>query len=101
LSGNELFQKIIDVQVIAMSEECHFACDPLVDCANRSALGDKARALNIPSDHALIVEGAFGHVNFICRPKPHMIDVVDLVPPESRLLDLAQKALQLGDLPPI
>jgi hypothetical protein len=62
---------------------------------------EEAKELNIPTTQTLIVEGAYGHVNFISRPDPFIIEVVDLVPPSSRLYGLAQQALQLADLPPI
>ncbi len=99
--GDGLFRRIVAVEIVASPDECHFAQDPAIDCANRSALARKARELNVASAETLIVEGAYGHVNFISRPSPVVIDVIDLVPPESRLYGLARRALELADLPPI
>jgi hypothetical protein len=62
----------------------------------------KAFQLGIPSQKTLIVEGAYGHVNFLYHPEPIFLDVIDLIPPEpSRLYDLVYQSLTLNNNGPI
>ena len=65
-------------------------------------MAEKAKALGLGKDEALIVEGRYGHVNFLSAPDPLQIKVVDLIPPlPSRLLDLARAAVSQQDFPPV
>lgn len=99
---NALFSKIISIDVIASPNDCLFVVDDRVDVANPSQITKKFFDLNLKEDNTLVVEGAYGHVNFIHRPAPLHLKVIDLVPPSSsRLYDLVLKALELADLPPI
>lgn len=102
-AGSEpLFSPITEVEVLATPDECVWTEDPAVDPGNPSQMAAKARALGLPPDATLIVQGTYEHVNFIHHPDPLVIRVVDVTPPEPpKLLSLAQKVLQYADLPAI
>src|SRR5690606_18467641 len=52
---------------------------------------------------AVVVQGRYGHVNFILDPSPLRVTVREVVPPHpAKLLDQARRVLALAeDLPPI
>jgi len=98
-----LFSPITAVDVLALPDTCVWVEDPQVDTGSPSAMASKARALGLDVQATLIVEGLYGHVNFLHHPDPLVIRVFEVVPPEPpKLLALAQKALSYAtDLPPI
>ncbi|MEK7328396.1 MAG: hypothetical protein AAB217_24390 [Chloroflexota bacterium] len=97
-----LFSPIDSVEVLALPEACVFAEAPDTDPANPSALAAKARELGVGPEGTLVVSGKYGHVNFIHRPDPLIIRVVEVAPPEPpKLFGLAQHVLSYADLPPI
>ena len=98
-----LFSPITAVEVLALPDTCVWVEDPQVDTGNPSAMAAKARALGLGVHTTLIVEGLYGHVNFLHHPDPLVIRVFEVVPPEPpKLLALAQKVLTYAtDLPPI
>lgn len=100
--GEELFRKITAVEVVA-SGGCKYVNDAEIDTACRNKMAIAARKYGIGSGETLVVEGMYGHVNFLHAPDPILITLVDLIPPErSRLADLAEAAIaQHVDLPPI
>lgn len=97
-----LFVKVEAITRLAGPENCVRVADENIDVANPSAMAAKAKSLGISSSSTLIVEGAYGHVNFLLHPEPARLRVVDLIPPgRSRMLDLVVRALELGEFPPL
>ena len=96
------FSEIVDVEVLALPNECAFARSPETDCSNRSALAEVARQHGVGADRTLVVWGRYDHVNFIHRPDPLTVRVIEVAPPEPpKLYDLALHVLSYADLPPI
>jgi hypothetical protein len=101
-SDEPLFSAITAVEVLALPDRCLFARDPGTDCANRSALAALAHRLGVGPEGTLVVEGRYDHVNFIHRPDPIVLRVVEVAPPEPpKLHDMVQQVLSYADLPPI
>lgn len=97
-----LFAPIVHVEVLALPDACFYVRDPKTDCANRSALAALATKHGIGKDRTLICEGKYDHVNFIHRPSPFVLKVVEVAPPEPpKLFDLVCHVLSYADLPPI
>jgi hypothetical protein len=97
-----LFSPIDSVEVIALPDTCVYATMPEVDPGNRSALATAAHELGIGPEGTLVVSGKYDHVNFIHRPDPLVIRVVEVAPPDPpKLFGLAQHVLSYADLPPI
>ncbi len=97
-----LFSPITKVSLLSPAERCAWVAAPALDVGNRSALAAKARSLGLGPGDTLIVEGRYGHVNFIHHPDPLIVRVVDVIPPEPpKLFDQAQRVLGFADLPPI
>jgi hypothetical protein len=102
LNREELFAPIVHLEVLALPEACAYLRDPQTDCANRSALAALAAKHGIGKDGTLICEGKYDHVNFIHRPSPFILNVVEVAPPEPpKLFDLVRHVLSYADLPPI
>lgn len=100
--SEELFHRIESIVSIADPSNCTFCIDENVDVGNPSAMSRKADALGLQPSATLVVEGLFGHVNFLHHRNPLRLQVVDLVPPaQSRLKDLVLKAIELENFPPI
>ncbi|HLI09400.1 MAG TPA: hypothetical protein VKV40_22755 [Ktedonobacteraceae bacterium] len=97
-----LFSQITSVEVLALPESCAFVYRPEVDTANRSALAGVAHELGIGPAGTLVVQGLYDHVNFIHHPRPLLVRVVEVAPPEPpKLYGLARQVLSYADLPPI
>jgi hypothetical protein len=97
-----LFSPIRHVEVLALPESCVFLRDPDTDCGNPSSLAALATRMGVGPDRTLICEGKFDHVNFIHRPKPLVVTVVEVTPPEPpKLFELVRHVLSYADLPPI
>ena len=96
------FSEIVEVEVLALPDKCTFVRSPDTDCANRSALAELAHKHGVGADRTLVVWGRYDHVNFIHRPDPLTVRVVEVAPPEPpKLYDLALHVLSYADLPPI
>lgn len=102
-SEEPLFSPITAVEVLALPNSCVRVEDDEVDPGNPSALGAKALALDLGSESTLVVHGMYGHVNFIHRPNPLKVRVIEVTPPTpSRLLGMARQVLAYADyFPPI
>jgi hypothetical protein len=101
-SEEPLFSDITQVEILALPDTCVLVEDDEVDPGNRTALAAKASEVGLGSEVTLVVRGMDQHVNFIHRPKPIKIRVVDVTPPHpSKLLRMARKVLSYADLPPI
>ena len=97
-----LFSPITHVEVLALPESSVYVRDPSTDCGNRSALAALADRTGVSEHETMICEGRYDHVNFICRPRPFRLKVVEVAPPEPpKLFDLVQRVLNYADLPPI
>src|SRR5689334_6519709 len=87
-----LFSPISDVAVLALPETCIWVEDPAVDTANPSDLAAAARRHGAGESAMVVVRGMDGHVNFIHRPRPIQVRVVEVVPPEPpKLLRMARQ----------
>jgi hypothetical protein len=97
-----LFSAITHVEVLALPENCVFVHDAETDCGNRSALAELAMKREVGSQRTLICQGKFDHVNFIHRPRPLTVRVVEVTPPEPpKLFDLVRHVISYANLPPI
>lgn len=97
-----LFAPIQHVEVLGLPDTCHFVQDPETDCANPSAMARLAERQGIGSDATLICQGKFDHVNFLHRPEPLVLTVVEVSPPDPpKLFHLIEHVLSYADLPPI
>lgn len=97
-----LFSPIASVEVLALPDACVFVRDPETDCGNPSALAALAARHGVGADRTLICEGKFDHVNFIHRPDPLRITVIEVAPPEPpKLYELVRHVLSYANLPPI
>jgi len=96
-----LFNPITTVEWLAGPDDCTYVVRPDADTANATALAEVA--LSEGHRQVCVVEGRYQHVNFIVRPCPVEVRLVDVVPPmPSRLLDLARQAVTIDeDLPPV
>jgi hypothetical protein len=98
----DLFAPIVHVEVLALPDTCIYLRDPQTDCANRSSLAQLATKHGAGKDRTLICEGKYDHVNFIHRPSPFVLNVVEVAPPDPpKLYDLVCHVLSYADLPPI
>lgn len=102
-SEEPLFSPITAVEVLALPDTCVLIQDETVDPGNPNALAAKAMALGLEPDDTLVVHGMYGHVNFIHRPNPLKIRVIEVTPPHPpKLLGLAQQVLTYVEaLPPL
>ncbi len=97
-----LFSEITHVEILGLPENCTYVKDSSVDCANRSALAAVAFRNQVKKDGICIVEGKYDHINFICRPDPLVLQVLEVEPPSPpKLYDMVVQALGYADLPPI
>lgn len=101
-SEDELFSPIEDVEWLAGPSGCAFVESPETDTANATALARAALAC-APGIPVCVVEGRYHHVNFIYRPHPVPIRVVEIVPPEPpKLYDMAERVVAFDEsLPPV
>ncbi len=99
---DSLFAPIDSVQVLALPDTCVLVEAPDTDPGNPSALAAEARKAGVGVNGTLVVRGKYGHVNFIHRPDPMVVRVVEVVPPHPpKLFDLARQVIGYADLPPI
>ena len=97
-----LFSEITHVEVLALPENCVYINDNSIDCANRSALADLAYRYQVGKNQTCIVEGKYDHINFIYRPDPLVIQVLEVEPPSPpKLYSMVKQVLSYADLPPI
>jgi hypothetical protein len=102
-TGSEtLFSPLEKVEILALPDDCVFITDLNTDPANRSALAKLALRHNVSEDQTAIVVGAFDHINIIHHPKPMVLRVIEVVPPEPpKLYHMIEQVLSYADLPPI
>lgn len=86
-----LFRPVRQVEVLSLPDSTAFVHDPSIDVMNANALG---RAAGLHPGKTVVVEGEFGHVNFIHREAPVRVLVFDLTPPSPPKLNaLVARAL--------
>ncbi len=101
-SSETLFSPVEKVEILALPDDCVFITDSNTDPANRSALAKLAIGHNVSVNQTAIVAGAFDHVNIIHHPKPLVLRVIEVVPPEPpKLYHMVEQVLSYADLPPI
>lgn len=101
-SDEDLFSPITEVRIVALPISCQWIQDESVDTANPSALAAAALRHGAQATDTAVVSGLDGHVNFIHRPSPIKIRVVDVVPPDSaKLVRMARHVLTFAELPAI
>jgi hypothetical protein len=101
-SDQPLFAPISAVSLLAGADECAYVEDPEVDTAVPTALARTALT-RAPGKRGVVVQGRYGHVNFIVDPRPLRVTVREASPPyPAKLLDQAHRVLELAEeLPPI
>lgn len=101
-SFEPLFAPVIDVGYLAGPDRLVWIDAPDVDVGNATALAGAARQAT-PGLDAYVVCGRHAHVNFLWRPEPLIVRVVEVVPPTpAKLFDQAQQAIAFDeDLPPV
>jgi hypothetical protein len=101
-TSETLFSPVEKVEVLALPDDCVFIADPATDPANRSALAQLAVKHRVSADQTAIVAGTFDHINIIHRPKPLVLRVIEVIPPEPpKLYHMIEQVLSYADLPPI
>jgi hypothetical protein len=101
-TSETLFSPVAKVEVLALPDDCVFIADPATDPANRSALAQLAVKHHVSADQTAIVAGTFDHINIIHRPKPLVLRVIEVIPPEPpKLYHMIEQVLSYADLPPI
>ncbi len=86
-----LFRPVNAVEVLSLPDSTVYLEDPRVDVMNANSL---ATAAAPHAGKTVVVEGEFGHVNFIHREVPVRVQVFDLTPPEpAKLHALVARAL--------
>ena len=97
-----LFSPIDSVEVVSLPATTVFVEAPETDPSNPSALAAKARELGVGPEGTLVVRGMYEHVNFIHRPDPKVIRIVEVAPPDPpKLLGMVEQVLSYAELPPI
>lgn len=97
-----LFSAIRNVVVLALPDTCLWVEDPTVDTANPTALAAAARRAGATAEQTVIVRGLDAHVNFIHRPQPIPLRVVDVVPPApAKLVRMVEQVIAYINLPAI
>jgi hypothetical protein len=97
--GDEILVGVKDARVLASPAQVAFVRDDRVDTGNATQLARVADRDTLVT----VVEGRFQHVNFIYRPQPIKVRVVEVVPPyPPKLVDMARTVLEYDEeLPPL
>jgi hypothetical protein len=95
---DEILVPVKDARLLATPDEVAFVRDERVDTGNANHLARVATDKRVT-----VVEGRFQHVNFIWRPQPIRVRVVEVVPPyPPKLVNMAETVLEYDeDLPPL
>jgi hypothetical protein len=101
-SRTPLFSPITGAEWLSPPERTRFAVDETVDPGLPSSMAAKAAALGLAEDETLVVLGRYEHVNFIARPRPTIVTIVEVAPPDPpKLWDLVARVLAVAKLPAI
>ena len=98
-----LFSPVVEARFLAGPGQVAQVVEPDTDAGNATALAAAARSHAQPAALVYLVTGRYEHVNFIWRPQPVRIRVVEVVPPHpAKLYDQARRAVEFDeDLPPV
>ena len=98
-----LFSPVAELLLLSGPAQTAWIDDPGTDVGNASALAEAALAHRQDGVLAYVVRGRFEHVNFIWRPAPLAVRVLEVVPPQpAKLLAMAEQAVGFDeDLPPV
>ena len=101
-AGQELFEPVSDLRVLATGGEIAYITEPEVDTGIATQLAQVAQE-RAPEAAVAVVEGRHQHVNFIARPRPVPVRIVEVVPPHPpKLLEMARQSIDTDEeLPPI
>lgn len=86
--SDRLFSAVTKVDVLALPHEVEFVRSK-IDVNNRSEIAEVALG---SKKKAVIVQDNFEHINFAFREPVVVVRVFDVIPPPSRLLELAKEA---------
>lgn len=97
-----LFAPVTDLEVLATPSECVWVEAPETDTTVPTQLARVARE-RAPGARCVIVRGLYAHVNFILEPRPHVIRVREVVPPQpAKLIHQVEQVISTAeDLPPV
>jgi len=94
-----LFSPITRAAWLSTPERTRFVADPEVDPGLPSSMTAKAGAVGIADDETLVVLGRYEHVNFIARPRPTSVTIVEVAPPDPpKLWDQVARVLAVAPL---
>jgi hypothetical protein len=94
-----LFSPITRAAWLSTPDRTRFVEDPEVDSGLPSSMAAKAEAIGLPADETLVVLGRYEHVNFIARPRPTAVTIVEVAPPDPpKLWDLVARVLAVAPL---
>lgn len=101
-ASEPLFAPITAVELLVDADQCAFVHRPDLDTAVPTDLARAAREAS-PGARGVVVEGKYGHVNFIIDPTPLRLTVREVVPPfPPKLFDQTRRLLDVAEhLPPI
>lgn len=98
-SREPLFSPIVRAEWLSPPERTRFEVDREVDPGVPSSLAAKAAELGLSSEETLVVLGRYEHINFIARPQPAIVSIVEVAPPDPpKLFDLAERVLAIAPL---
>jgi len=90
-----LFPKIVGIEVLSLPKKTVFCERKDIDVHNKTLM---ARVASSHKDKAVVVKGRFEHISFILDEPVLNIKILDVVPPASRLMILAEEVVRLSPL---
>lgn len=88
----KLIYPVTKVEIISLPHETEYIVDDSIDVTN---VVEMTKIYLSSSKRCTIVEGMFGHINFIIEPKVYSITVTDIVPPfPSKLVERLKWAIK-------
>jgi hypothetical protein len=90
-----LFPTIIGINVLSLPENTVYIERKDVDVHNKTLMAGLASS---HEGKAVIVKGRFEHVSFILDEPVLKIKILDVVPPESRLMTLAEEVVRISPM---
>ena len=91
----QLFQRVLGVIVVSLPGNTVYCEDDSVDVHNKTMM---ARLASRHGNKAVVVKGRFEHISFIKDEPVLDIEVIDVEPPPSRLMILADEVLRIMPL---
>jgi hypothetical protein len=91
----KLFPKILGLEILSLPEDTAYCENSDVDVHNRTLM---ARLASEHGKKALVVQGRFEHISFIMDEPVLTIRIIDVEPPDSRLVTLANEYINMFPL---